>query len=552
MKRFLSLLACASMFYTGAMAQSNATTGLIFDRDILTAPSFYSLAQREYNGTARSMAMGGAFTSLGADMSSFGINPAGFGMYQRNEISVTLGVGNHNSKNSGVVSADRGNNATTQFSINNIGGSFKVYEGTGDLLAVNFAFGYNKTADYNYDLNYHGATSKFSVADAFADLASREGLSINSDGKICDARGYVDYEMNPYYWGTVLAYKGGLINRGDQGWVVDEIGQNASIDQFTRLQSRGSAGEFSFAVGLNYNNIIYFGASLDIASINRRQSIYYSENISYGEGQMPDGVTMPYRLNEFTLSQQMRTSGAGIGAKFGIIVRPANGLRIGFAVHTPTYYVLRYSYIAGLQSEATSAGTNPGNYEVINGNVYADELSPRLTDEGEYSWAFTTPTRLLAGISYTAGKYAVFSADYQYDAYRAVRVDDAPLENCSFINDDLRNGFRGQHTVRAGIEVRPTPAFALRIGGGYITRATRFADMIFTEPIIKDAWYASAGLGFRLSKVTSIDVAYQFRKNKYTDYNTFYSDSGNGIIESPIYGLTSSNHNVAVSFGFRF
>ena len=152
-------------------------------------------------------------------MASLGVNPAGFGMYKRNEISVTLGTGVAQAKNYNAFNS--GNNIRTQFAINNVGMTAKVYEGTGKLTAVNFAFGYNKVADYNYDMSYHSEPTISSLADAFADIANANGLVINSENKIADDRGYYDYDMNPYYWGTVMAYKGGLINRGANGWYPD-------------------------------------------------------------------------------------------------------------------------------------------------------------------------------------------------------------------------------------------------------------------------------------------------------------------------------------------
>ena len=551
MRRHIFLLVGGLLLCTSAMAQSNATTGLVFDRDILSAPSINSFAQRDYMGTARSMAMGGAFTSLGADMASRGVIPAGFGMYQHNDISVTFGLGVHRAENSGVLGADNNLNSQTRFSVNNIGASFKVYEGTGDLLAINFAFGYNKVADYNYNLNYHGASGNASIADAFADIANRNGLGINSDNHICDQAGYADYDMNPYYWSTALAYKGRLINRVGNSWYPDEIGANASIDQFSRVKSRGSAGEFSLAVGFNVKNILYIGASLDIQSISRIQTIYYGENISYAEGAAPDPTSMPYLLREFTLAQQMRVSGTGVGAKFGVVVRPVKSLRIGFAVHTPTYYSVSYSYKGAIDSVCNSAGTNPENYNLVGGKLYASADTPELTDSGSYGWEFTTPTRLLAGISYTISKYAIISADYEYDAFRATRITSAPL-NYDFINSDLKYGFRNQHIVRAGIEAKPLPIMALRVGGGYLWRVTNDKDPIFTEPVRNGGWYCSAGLGFRVSRVVSIDVAYQFRHNDYTKYDTYYSENDLGVNSSPIYGLDMDNHNVALTFGFRF
>ena len=179
MKRVVSVLAI--LLASTAMVQAQNTSGILLNRDIVPASSVLSLSQRESVGTARSMGMGGAFTSLGADMASFGYNPAGFGMYQRNEISVSLGLGvskaiNYNAYN-------YGDNSSVRVAINNVGASFKIYESTGKLTAINFAFGYNKTADYNYDMSYEGPSSVSSLANAFADIANGGRLVINSDTK---------------------------------------------------------------------------------------------------------------------------------------------------------------------------------------------------------------------------------------------------------------------------------------------------------------------------------------------------------------------------------
>ena len=547
MRRLFSIIAILAASALSVQAQS--TSGVLFNRDIIPASSFLSLAQRESVGTARSMGMGGAFTSLGADMASFGYNPAGFGMYQRNEISVSLGLGVAHAKNYNAYSTT--NNNSVRVAINNVGASLKVYEGTGTLVAMNFAFGYNKTADYNYNMTYNGPATISSLADAFSDIANAGGLGINSNGKITDPNGYSDYDMNPYYWGAALAYKGGLINRGDNGWFPDEIAPGANVLQRTNLQSRGSAGEFSFAFGFNFSNIVYLGASLDIQSISRQQSIYYSEYFDYEN--KPSGAEYPYQLQNFTFGQSVRINGTGVGAKFGVVIRPMKALRIGLALHTPTYNSLAYRYSANLSSEALSAGNNPYGWEVVNGVVYADEETPILQDGGEYRWIFTTPTRLLAGISYSIGQYAVFSADYQYDAYRGLKLNYAPADT-GYTNDVFRHDLKGVHILRVGVEARLLPWLALRTGGGFKSRVLRneYDFVAFSEPVANNMWYVSAGLGFRLSEVTSIDLAYQYRSTRYSDYYSFYTSNASGVNSSPIYGLDILNHNVALTFAFRF
>ncbi len=549
MKRFSSFVTILLISVLPVCAQS--ASGILFNRDIISASSLTTLSQREVAGTARSMGMGGAFTSLGGDMASLGYNPAGFGMYQRNEVSATIGAGIAHAKNYNAYSTS--DNTKFTMAINNVGASFKVYEGTGKLTAVNFAFGYNKTADYNYNMAYAGGVSGFSLADAFADIANANGLVLNADNKIADNRGNYDYDMDPYYWGAVMGYKGGLINRGTNGWYPDEIGPNAEMSQYLDLQSRGSAGEFSFAFGFNFSNIVYLGASLDIQSVTRKQTIYYDEYIGYGQGLTPDAATYPYQLNDFRFAQSMAVSGSGVGAKFGIVVRPVESLRIGFAVHTPTYYSMSYRYVASLSTKAASVGSNPNNWEVENGYVYADETTPILKDNGEYRWTFTTPTRLLAGISYAIGPYAVISADYEYNAYRALKWNYTPADP-GYDNGVFRSNLLGTHSVRAGVEGKPTPWLSLRVGGGF--RSKLLVDNLdmraFSEPVANDYWYASAGLGFRLGEVTSIDVAYQYRNTHYSDYYTFYTKWSDTPNASPIYGLDMINHNIAVTFAFRF
>lgn len=548
MKRFF--LALASLLALTAVVQAQSTSGILFNRDIIPASSLLSLSQRESTGTARSMGMGGAFTSLGADMSSFGYNPAGFGMYQRNEISVSLGLGVTTAKNYNGYSG--AGNSATRFSINNAGASLKVYEGTGKLVAVNFAFGYNKMADYNYSFAYESPITKSSLVDAFSDIANAGGLYINSDNKISDPRGYYDYDMNPYYWGAVMGYKGGLINRGANGWYPDEVG-NANILQTTNVDSRGSAGEFSFAFGFNISNIVYLGASLDIQSISRKQIIYYNEYFDYADGEAPNPDVMPYQLQNFEFGQSMQVNGSGVGAKFGVVVRPVESLRIGFSVHTPTYYSIAYRYEASLSSVARSVGSDPYGWASPNGYVYADESTPILQDGGEYRWRFTTPTRLLAGVSYSFGPYAVISVDYQYDAYRSLKLNYAPADT-GYTNSAFRDNLKGVHTVRAGVEAKPLPWLSLRVGGGYRSQVLKsdYNFVIFSEPIEDRVWYASAGLGFRVSEVTSIDLAYQYRDARYSDYYSFYTQNSVGENASPIYGLDIIKHNIALTFAFRF
>ncbi|MCC8034918.1 MAG: transporter, partial [Rikenellaceae bacterium] len=65
-------------------------TGILMTQSDLTHTDLFRLSSTGTQfGTARSVAMGSAFTSLGADLVSMHINPAGLGMYQTSEIGIT-------------------------------------------------------------------------------------------------------------------------------------------------------------------------------------------------------------------------------------------------------------------------------------------------------------------------------------------------------------------------------------------------------------------------------------------------------------------------------
>lgn len=558
MKRYF--IAVATLFVSAISVQAQNTSGILFNRDIIPASSILSLSQRDAVGTARSMAMGGAFTSLGGDIASFGYNPAGFGMYQRNEISASLGLGIAHAKNYNAYNTT-GNNSV-RAAVNNIGASFNIFEGTGTLTAVNVAIGYNKVADYNYEMSYEGPETISSLAKAFADIANAGRLTTtifdagtqNEAQYITDpATKNMDYDMGSYYWSTVLGYKTGLISRNNEGqWYPDEVGVDALSSQYTNLKSRGSAGEFSFAFGFNVSNILYFGASLDVQSISRRQSIFYDEYIYYN-GSAPSPEQLPYQLRDFQFEQTVEIKGAGVGAKFGVVARPVPGLRIGVAVHTPSYYSVSYRYSASLASTSLSVGDDPNKWAAPDGYVHIEESTPILQDAEEYRWKFTTPTRVFAGISYTFSKYAIISADYQYDAYKSLKLNYAPTDT-GYDNSAFRDNLKGVHTLRVGVEAKPLPWLALRVGGGFKSKVlnVNYDFVRFSEPMEDSMWYASAGLGFRLSEVTSIDVAYQYRNARYSDYYSFYTTNSEGVNCSPLYGLDLLKHNIALTFAFRF
>ena len=118
--KIFALTAGAALVSASAMAQTPSPEAML------------KLSQYNYSfGTARSAALGGAFTSLGADLASMAINPAGLGMYQSSDVGFSPSVTSSTMKsNYGGFSAS---DSKTQFSVGNLAAAFNLYQGGGAI-----------------------------------------------------------------------------------------------------------------------------------------------------------------------------------------------------------------------------------------------------------------------------------------------------------------------------------------------------------------------------------------------------------------------------------
>lgn len=562
MKRLIITLAAVA---TTAAAAAQQSGGLLMDKDLLMPSDMFELSQTQFNfGTARAMAMAGAFTSLGADLSSMSINPAGLGMYRHNDISVTPMMSFARSKTN---APEYGNNSRDRFSMANIGVVINAYEGSRSLVSLNIGFGYNRIADLNYDYAFQRQNQAATIGDAYARQLYWGGISKNS---FYNGGGSGNWNWNniaPEYWNAALAYRGFLVDQVDpnkpDSWQPTWVTPNADVDHYTMLRSKGSIGEYVLSVGANINNKIYIGASLGIQSVYQRKYIDYVEEYFYSDPSqaIPDfgNSGLDYQLLRWKLNQSVIVDGTGVNFKAGVVYRPMANLRLGVAIHTPTYYSLDRKFqsaAAGLAyaNNDTDPNVKPDDEGYISTAGDPNMTSPLLVDDGPNSWSFVSPTRLMFGASYTFGERGVISVDYERDWYNGIRIKDNPsgLDSQSWYNDTFRDVFKGSNILRVGAEFKPLPVLALRAGFGYSGSMLKDDKTVLASPAIKQTTYYGAGIGFVLARGVLLDVAYQYMSSKTTDYYLFYAEDKGGHTESAVYSTDINRHNVALTLGFRF
>lgn len=576
MKSLKILAVCAALLASmPGMAQDTAPRinyqfgGSVLNHDMLWAPDLAELSRTHVFGTARVMGMGGAFVSLGADLSSMSLNPAGLGMYRRSELSLTPLVPMSNGSTKGSPSWV-GNNKTS-FAFANIGVALNVLErSSGALTSLTIGFGMNRIADFNTRYSYSSesvydpASGNYmpTIADIFSQQLNTFDVYPNDNNEV-PVR-----DWNPNVWPAILGYDGFMVgfypDGGNNPWGVERIGGNASVLHSMDVVNNGSVNEFDLSVGGNINNIVYFGATLGIQSIYKRSTITYQEEYGYfnsnGIAQTWNGNTetwsdLPEQLDRMNLYQRMVMDGSGVNFKLGVVVRPTTGLRLGMAFHTPTYYSLDYSYEADLFSDIRD---NSDNNVVRRGNN-----TPRATNEDYNSWDFTSPARLMFGASYTFGNFAIVSVDYERDWYNGIRLKNVPYDNYLSPEDykqEFKSNFQGTNSFRAGVEIKPLPILSLRFGGGYTDSMLKDRDYYVynadsSMPVTYKSYYFSAGLGVSLSRSVTLDVAYQNLTDKLTEYQLFFSrdlTTGDLMTWSGTYDTSLTRHYIAMTLGFRF
>lgn len=335
----------------------------------------FRYSQVFYGGTARFQAMGGAFTSLGGDISVLGLNPAGLGMFRSTDISITPQMYFNNSftEFGGQTSTDN----VYDLNLNQYGIAVPLSKGRGSsgLVALNFGFSSTVTNNFNGSAIIDGQLDNSSMVDYFMDYA--QGIDYDM---LTGAEGMIfDTWLIDTLPGTTDVYASAFSDHGNNA--------NSSYGQDVRrvISSEGTNKEQSFSLAANFNDKIYLGFTFGINTIF---SIYQYEHIESDE----QNNLLPF--DQFVYSDYVETEGRGYSVKLGAIIRPVQALRLGFAVHSPVVYKLNEYYFDAVYGSLD----DPSKY----GDFQSDPFV--------FSYTLTTPLRVTTGASLQIGKRGVVSA----------------------------------------------------------------------------------------------------------------------------------------------
>jgi hypothetical protein len=480
--------------------------GLLFSLQHLVAQNEFDAlrySNLEFYGDARFNAMGGSFGALGANMSSLSLNPAGIGVYKSSDMSFTPAF--HYNYTDTKLDGNSLTDGKLNFHFSNIGivGNFS---GSGDWQSVSVGMGYNRTSNFNTSISAKGKTDKT--------MLNKYVNELNAGGGTFDG----DIE-SLYPFSSNLAYQNYLVNPTlADSLKYDNVFQNSkNITQTTNYETRGGSGEVFFTFGGNYNDKLYLGATMGVPTVRYIYDRNYSET-----SDVNDTLT---DFKSFSINDYVKTTGAGVNLKLGMIYKVTDWVRIGAAFHTPTIYGLTDSYQTTMKSEMKNGTTH-------------DVSSPF----GNYSYLLTTPYRFISSVAFVVGDYGVINADYELVDYAMARLKHDNSQgfdgyDFSIENQSIRNNFQMTQNVRVGTEWRLDP---FRVRAGY-----RFQGDPIKNSFVASQNASTYSLGFGIKQDDYyFDMAYALR---------MYNSQTIIVAENDDFATTElRDHYITFTLGFRF
>ena len=514
-------------------------------------------SENNYEGTARTVAMGNAFTALGGDLGAVTINPASSAVAGYSQLTLTPSLTFSTNMATGVPyqgSVDPYFQKTmksrmTKAGIPNIGFSFNYKTGrSSGLKAMTFGFIANQTNSWCEDVFAEGTNSQTSFLAAAAADATSSGFTKE------------DFLNGKGYWADIVGYRSGMfsestLTNGEKVFVAatetlfdnDEIVQSGEVGQRYGRSVSGNKYEYLFNFGANISDFVYVGASLGINSISYDYTHYFKENaidpyIFENIFTDSNGVELTTYFKNATYKHSYSADGTGIFGKIGVIVTPGAGLRFGAAIQTPSTTTIKEQW----QDMASTSFTDSS----CNGEAESDL--------GRSEYTFNSPWRFNFGLAYTLGRFAVVSADYEVADYGGMRymtddMGDDDFEYFEEINEDIRETYGAEHQLRIGAEVKPLSCLAVRAGYNLKTPALKMDKKVENgeEPIYYQN--LSFGIGYSSKKSFFADLAcrYRFATEEFIYPYSDYLSEQKGIYSPEIRNI-HSNWKLLLTIGWRF
>ncbi|MDQ6755593.1 MAG: hypothetical protein M3004_01540, partial [Bacteroidota bacterium] len=349
------------------------------------------------NGTARNQAIGGASASLGGEFSTLFVNPAGLGFYKTDELVLTPAFNMQKNKSTYKNSLSNTSKNKINFGASGLLFSFDNNQ-TNKIRNFTIAFGVNRIADYNSNIFYKGLNNKASYSEKYL-----EELKYNN---VTDP----NIAARKFPYGASLALNTYLIDTSKTLGFKKLPNPVTGLNQENTINSSGGLTDIALGGAVNVRDKWFFGGTISVPVLN------YSRDTHFKESDATTNTTNNF--NYLQVNETLKTKGAGVTAKLGVIYKPVEYVRLGLTLHTPTFYDLTDTYTTEVITDLEGYGGA--------GIKRQSSLDFNNNQPGELKYSLTTPWKIIASASYVFRELenvkkqrAFITADVEYVDYKS-------------------------------------------------------------------------------------------------------------------------------------
>ncbi|HMP99240.1 MAG TPA: long-chain fatty acid transporter [Cyclobacteriaceae bacterium] len=476
------------------------------------AETAYLISRTNPGGTARIQSLGGAQTALGGDISLALSNPAGLGMYNRSEVTISPMFLSYNYNNEFL--GGRFDDTHNNFTFGSIGVALHSpsYRNS-DFVGGTFAITFTRTNDFNQHYTFGGLNTATSIIDSFIELANGAPESQFNQGS------------PNYNTLTGLAYYNYLI--GPETVIDPDLDPTLYFTDILGIPFQtetasitGSSNQWSISYGGNYKDMLYFGAGIGVTSLRYRSEKTYREAFE------------DEPIDDLVINERLDLSGSGINFNLGMIVRPVDIVQLGISYTTRTYYNIEDLYEASMR-------TSWKNFEYLPGEILGNESASTGILVSEYN--LNTPSRLSAGATVFLDKFGFITASIERVNYGGARFR-SNFFGVSFEGDnqEIQQTFGAVNNLRFGAEGR-ADKFRFRAGYAFLPDPLRLQGNFNRNTNLY-----SVGAGIK-QKNFAIDLAYVLQEMNNT-YRPYLLADGS----APVSVQKFNTNNFMLTVGFNF
>jgi len=331
-------------------------------------------SRNDGNGSARFVAMGGAFGAVGGDVTSMIINPAGISVFNGNNASLTF-----QARNTNYLTTYYNNSLTTEEDF------FKVTN-AGAVLTFENSFN-NEWSKLALGVNYRISAD---FEDRFIAKGNSGFSSFNSFP--------LDISQNP---------------------IIYDISEDQELSNYYD----GEISELNFAFSGVYQEKLHVGAGLNFYDISFSQQTVLRETNNDGN----DNI-----LNS-RFYQENFTNGVGFSLSAGFIYKPTNTFRFGLSYQSPKWFteIIENTNIINNDGFFGDTEIQVSNDDVIYDNTFGGNLPIQ-----ELLYKLRAPAKITASTAFIFGKIGLISLDYSSKNYNNLYLsgDNFTPENLFFEN----------------------------------------------------------------------------------------------------------------------